>query len=147
MRRSPQRSDGTHKSGLARKNDSSIVGTDSTYAFSRKLILAENAGMQTRTWVCCTSLLSLTLLSGCDRAPTAAIAPAQMATESFQEFGNYSVHYNALRTDSLSPDIARSYGIQRSSNRVMLTVTILRKEDAKALVNLSMASSKSPLTT
>jgi hypothetical protein len=87
--------------------------------------------MQTRTWVCCTSLLSLALLSGCDRAPTAATAPAQPATESFQDFGSYSVHYNALRTDSLSPDIARSYGIQRSSNRVMLTVTILRKEGAQ----------------
>ena len=32
------------------------------------------------------------------------------------------MHYNALRTDSLTPDIARSYGIQRSANRVMLNV-------------------------
>jgi len=88
--------------------------------------------MQTRTWVCCTSLLSLAMLSGCDQGPTAAVAPAQPATESFQDFGNYSVHYNALRTDSLTPDVARSYGIQRSSNRVMLTVTMLRKEGAQS---------------
>jgi hypothetical protein len=84
--------------------------------------------MQTRTWVCCTSMLAFAMLTGCNRAPTAATAPAQPATESFQNFGNYSVHYNALRTDSLTPDVARSYGIQRSSNRVMLTVTILHKE-------------------
>ncbi len=33
-----------------------------------------------------------------------------------------------LRTDELTADIARVYGIQRSSNRVMLNVTVLRKE-------------------
>jgi hypothetical protein len=88
--------------------------------------------MQRRTWVCCTSLLTVAMLTGCDRAPPATTAPAQPATESFQNFGNYSVHYNALRTDSLTPEVARSYGIQRSSNRVMLTVTILRKEGAQA---------------
>jgi len=88
--------------------------------------------MRTRTWVYCTSLLSLALFAGCDRAPTAATAPAQPATETSMDFGNYAVHYNALRTDSLSADVARSYGIQRSSNRVMLTVTILKKEGAQA---------------
>ena len=87
--------------------------------------------MQTRTWVCCTSLLVATLLTGCDQGTTPTTAPAQPAAESFQDFGNYSVHYNALRTDSLTPDVARSYGIQRSSNRVMLTVTILHKEGAQ----------------
>jgi hypothetical protein len=85
--------------------------------------------MQTRTWVFCVSLLALSAIGGCNRTPPAQTAPAaQPATESFQDFGNYSVHYNALRTDSLTPDIARSYGIQRSTNRVMLTVTILRKD-------------------
>jgi hypothetical protein len=87
--------------------------------------------MQTRRRVCCISLLGLLLtgtLTGCDRGPTAATAPAQPASDTSKDFGNYSVHYNALRTDSLTPDVARSYGIQRSSNRVMLTVTILHKE-------------------
>lgn len=83
--------------------------------------------MQTRTWFFCVSLLAL--LAGCDRAPSAGkAAPAQPAAESYQDFGNYSVHYNALRTDSLTPEVARAYGIQRSSNRVMLTVTILHRE-------------------
>lgn len=89
--------------------------------------------MQTRTsWVFCASLLAISgllLLGGCNRTPPAqSTAAAQPATESFQDFGNFSVHYNALRTDTLTPEIARSYGIQRSSNRVMLTVTILRKD-------------------
>lgn len=93
--------------------------------------------MQTRTWVFCVSLLALSIplsvISGCNRQSPAQTAPsAQPATDSFQDFGNYSVHYNALRTDSLTPEIARSYGIQRSSNRVMLTVTILHKDTPQA---------------
>lgn len=84
--------------------------------------------MPTRTWVFCVSLLAVTALAGCNRGPTPTTAPAQPATDSFQDFGNYSVHYNALRTDSLTPEVARSYGIQRSANRVMLTVTILKKD-------------------
>jgi hypothetical protein len=85
--------------------------------------------MQTRTWVFCVSLFSLVAIAGCNRTPPAAsVAQAQPATQSFQDFGDYSLHYNALRTDSLTPEVARSYGIQRSANRVMLTVTMLKKD-------------------
>ena len=88
--------------------------------------------MQTRTFLFCVPFLTLSLLAGCNRAPTPTVAPAQPSGDSHQDFGNYAVHYNALRTDSLTPEVARSYGIQRSSNRVMLTVTILRKEGSQA---------------
>lgn len=85
--------------------------------------------MRTRTGVFCVSLLAVAAFSGCNRTPPASTTPtAQPATDSFQDFGNYSLHYNALRTDSLTPEVARSYGIQRSSNRVMLTVTVLKKD-------------------
>ena len=76
-------------------------------------------------------LIALAGASGCNNAQQTASSPAlpaQPSNESFQDFGNYEVHYNALRTDALTPDIARSYGIQRSSNRVMLNVTALRKQ-------------------
>ena len=59
---------------------------------------------------------------------TAMAAPAEQSNESFQDFGNYEVHYNAVRTDALTPEVARSYGIQRGTNRVMLNVTVLRKD-------------------
>jgi hypothetical protein len=69
-------------------------------------------------------------LSGCNnqQAASSPAQPAQPSNESFQDFGSYEVHYNALRTDALTPDIARSFGIQRSTNRVMLNVTALRKQ-------------------
>lgn len=73
-------------------------------------------------------LLTCALLAGCGDKPVARAAPAQELSETFRDFGNYEVHFNALRTDTLTPDIARTYGIQRSANRVMLNVTLLRKE-------------------
>jgi len=68
------------------------------------------------------------LTGGCGQAPPPAAQPAQPLEESFREFGNYEIHFNALRTDTLTPQIASSYGIQRSRSRVMLNVTILRKQ-------------------
>lgn len=73
-------------------------------------------------------LTALTLLAGCQEQPEERAMAAQPLDETFKDFGNYEVHFNALRTDELTADIARVYGIQRSSNRVMLNVTVLRKE-------------------
>lgn len=50
-------------------------------------------------------------------------APAQQA----REFNDYVVHYNALRTDLLPPQVAQGYGIQRSSTRALLNVTVMKK--------------------
>jgi hypothetical protein len=73
-------------------------------------------------------LTALTLLAGCQEQPEQRAMAALPLDETFKDFGNYEVHFNALRTDELTADIARVYGIQRSSNRVMLNVTVLRKE-------------------
>jgi Domain of unknown function (DUF4426) len=74
-------------------------------------------------------LLSLCALAACNRPqPTAEIQPAQTSGESFKISGNYEMHYNAVRTDQLSAEIARAYGIERSKNRVMLNISVLHKE-------------------
>jgi hypothetical protein len=72
------------------------------------------------------------LTAGCDYTPEHQVPTAQPAEESFRDFGNYEVHYNAVRTDALTPEVARLYGIQRSTNRVMLNVTVLHKEANRA---------------
>ncbi|HEY0686924.1 MAG TPA: DUF4426 domain-containing protein [Steroidobacter sp.] len=74
------------------------------------------------------SLFGLVGLTGCSEQPEQRAMPAQALDETFKDFGNYEVHFNALRTDELTPDVSRVYGIQRSANRVMLNVTVLRKE-------------------
>jgi len=52
---------------------------------------------------------------------------ARPAEQNSQTFGNLEVHYNALRTDELTPEVARAYGIERSGNRVMLNVSLLAR--------------------
>jgi hypothetical protein len=79
----------------------------------------------------CGALIMLAV-AGCGDRPQSKAPPAQELNETFREFGNYEVHFNALRTDTLNADIARTYGIQRSKNRVMLNVTLLHKEADKA---------------
>ena len=68
-------------------------------------------------------------LPGCGRGgPTPSEAQTAAPSEPTQkDFGEFEVHYNALRTDQLTPDVARAYGIERSANRVMLNVSLLRK--------------------
>jgi len=61
--------------------------------------------------------------TGTETAPQTA-APSAPTSETF---GDYEVHYNALRTDLLTPEIARAYGIERSANRVLLNVSLLKK--------------------
>lgn len=77
-------------------------------------------------------LASLALLGACNQVSQSPAQPAQEISETFHDFGNYEIHFNALRTDALTADIARSYGIQRSTHRVMLNVAVLHKEADQA---------------
>ncbi|MGD8643200.1 MAG: DUF4426 domain-containing protein [Chromatiales bacterium] len=56
----------------------------------------------------------------------AAVALSTQA-QNAQDFGDYVVHYNALTTDFLTPQVAKHYGISRSKNRGMLNVSVLSK--------------------
>lgn len=55
-----------------------------------------------------------------------ALSASAKAQQS-QDFGEYVVHYNALNTNLIPPQVAQGYGIKRSSSRVLLNVTILKK--------------------
>jgi len=47
--------------------------------------------------------------------------------ENSREFGDYVVHYNAFRSDTISPDIAKQYNLPRASNRVLINIAVLKK--------------------
>lgn len=86
--------------------------------------------------------LSAGFLAGCDRNPssadTRASAPApEAATANSRDFGNYVLHFNALRTDQLTPDIARNYNIVRSPNRVLLNISIIHKVEGTPGVSVA----------
>lgn len=49
------------------------------------------------------------------------------AAENSQDFGDYTVYYNAFTSDSLQPNMAHAYNITRSKNRGLLSISVLKK--------------------
>jgi len=47
--------------------------------------------------------------------------------ESSKEFGDYVIHYNAFRSDTISAEIAKQYGLARANNRVLINIAVLKK--------------------
>lgn len=56
--------------------------------------------------------------------------PAQ--AEQARDFGDYVIHYNALTTDFLAPEVARDYGIRRSKHRGLVNISVQKKTAAAA---------------
>ena len=79
--------------------------------------------------------LSLSMfIYGCGGSgDTSTIPQAQPAAASDVDIGDYVAHFNAQSTDLLSPDVARAYGIVRSKNRAMLTVSVIEKDSRKSV--------------
>ncbi|MEZ5587903.1 MAG: DUF4426 domain-containing protein [Sedimenticolaceae bacterium] len=50
------------------------------------------------------------------------------AAENSTHTGGYTIHHNALTTDSLPSQVATAYGLQRSKNRALLNVSVIRDE-------------------
>jgi len=47
--------------------------------------------------------------------------------ENSREFGDYVIHYNAFRSDTISPEVAKQYNLPRASNRVLINISVLQK--------------------
>jgi hypothetical protein len=56
-----------------------------------------------------------------------ALAATAVQAENSQDFGDYVVHYNALATDMLPPQVSHEYQITRSKNNGMINITVLKK--------------------
>lgn len=67
------------------------------------------------------NLLTLLVLTG---SFFCCIAVAEQS----QSFGNYTVHYIAVNSTFLNPEIARQYGIVRANRRAFLNISILKNE-------------------
>ena len=66
---------------------------------------------------------------GGDADQDAAANEVLPATESYRDFGQYTLHFNALTTDQLTEAIASEYQIVRSRNSALLNVSILLNRD------------------
>ena len=76
------------------------------------------------------------IIAGCSGGGSggeASAPPAQAADATHKDIGEHTVHFSALATDQLSAEIANAYNIVRSKNRAMLNVSVLGREDGKAV--------------
>jgi hypothetical protein len=64
--------------------------------------------------------------TACAVAALAVLLPGAAPAEQSVAFGDYTVHYNALATDVLRPEVAQRYGIARSKNQALLNVAVLK---------------------
>jgi hypothetical protein len=55
------------------------------------------------------------------------LAPPALAEDSTQ-VGPYTIHHSAFRADTLNPDIARTYGFQRSKHRGLLNISVIKEQ-------------------
>ena len=61
--------------------------------------------------------------------------------ENSMEFGDYVVHYNAFRSDTIPPEVAKQYGLTRANNRVLINIAVLKK-----VMNTTGTPTKSTVT-
>lgn len=74
------------------------------------------------------------LLAACGGPGGSADVPdAQPAGATHVDIGDHVVHFSALATDQLPPDVAKAYSIVRSPERAMLNVSVLQAADNKAV--------------
>lgn len=52
--------------------------------------------------------------------------PRAAAAGQSERFGNFEVYYSALSTDMLTPEVARAYGLVRSSHQGLVNIAIKR---------------------
>jgi hypothetical protein len=76
-------------------------------------------------WLIACSALALAACGSPRQSQPRTAAPSE---PTHREFGDFELHFNAVRTDELTPEVARAYGIERSANRVLLNVSLLGKD-------------------
>jgi hypothetical protein len=76
-------------------------------------------------------LKTLTLLTVMASSPSVA--------QQAQEFGDYVVHYNALSSSLITPEVAKAYGIRRSDSRALINISVLKPAGEQAATAVKAA--------
>ena len=65
-----------------------------------------------------------------------------------QEFGEYMIHYSAMSTSQITPEVAKAYGIRRSDSRGLINISVLKdtSEGSPTAVNATVTASGRNLT-
>ena len=77
-----------------------------------------------------------------------ALASLPLMAQQAQDFGEYSVHYNALNSSLITPQVAKAYGIRRSDSRALINISVLKKtgEQSTEAVKAQVTTSGRNLT-
>ena len=67
--------------------------------------------------------LGCLLISGLSLGATASYA------QQYTQVGDYQIHYSAISTDFLTPEVAQAYGIQRSVGLGLVNVSVLQEQE------------------
>jgi hypothetical protein len=59
----------------------------------------------------------------------ALVAPSSVLAENSTSAGGFTIHHNAFTTSTLTPEVAKAYGIQRSKFRGMLNVSVIKEKE------------------
>lgn len=94
------------------------------------------SGIMTTTKTTITLPLLLLLASCGGLSDDASVPEAEPASASSADIGDFVVHFSALSTDQIPPEVARAYNIVRSNNRAMLNVSVLDAESGAAVTAL-----------
>ena len=81
------------------------------------------------------------VLAGCEQEATTQTRSSSLQAEpedvTSKDFGVYAIHFNAISTDQLPPDVARTYNIVRSKNRAMLNISVIKDVEGTPGVSVS----------
>lgn len=58
----------------------------------------------------------------------------------FETFGDYVVHYNAINTGMLTPEVAQHYKILRSKNRALLNISVRKKGSESVMTDSAVTA-------
>mgnify|MGYP000016931512 CR=1 FL=1 len=76
-------------------------------------------------------VLGSLLVSGLSLGATVAFA------QQYAQVGDYQIHYSAISTDFLTPEVAQAYGIQRSVGLGLVNVSVLEEQEDGSTVPVS----------
>jgi len=118
-----------------------VVYSQGRYGEETMAVQGKKYGHSGKLFVLLMAALTLGACQPSAEAPRNSSAAALPGTATSKDFGDYVLHFNAQRTDRLTPEVASTYDIVRSKNRAMLNVSIIKKDDASPGIPVSGAVS------
>jgi len=67
----------------------------------------------------------------------AAITALPASAQQAMEFDEYIIHYNALNSSLITPEVAKAYSIRRSDSRALINISVLKKSGGAARADVT----------